>query len=113
MEMAVLGVGMGGDGRFRDQGWRQVGLGECKVGGVGSRSNHASWTLCSAVRTILQDLANGGNKLVIVCKFYAGYTTQDNQTDFGPIYLLPTILGNVQIILVDLKIIFSDFSVVC
>ncbi len=34
------------------RGWRQVGLGICKVGGVGSRSNHAPWILCSAVSTI-------------------------------------------------------------
>ncbi len=42
----------------------------------------------------------------------AGYTPQDNRADFGPISPLPTILGNVPIILVVLKIIFSDFSVV-
>ncbi len=42
---------------------------------------------------------------------YAGYT-QDNRADFGPISPLPTFLGNVPIILVVLKIIFSDFSVV-
>ncbi len=42
----------------------------------------------------------------------AGYTPQDNRADFGPISPLPTILGNIPIILVDLKIIFSDFSVV-
>ncbi len=35
------------------RGWRRVGLGKCKVGGVGSRSNHTPWNLCSAVRTIL------------------------------------------------------------
>ncbi len=34
------------------RGWRQVGLGLCKVGGVGSRSNSAPWILRSAVRTI-------------------------------------------------------------
>ncbi len=34
------------------RGWRRVGLGLCKVGGVGSRSNSAPWILCSAVRTI-------------------------------------------------------------
>ncbi len=39
----------------------------------------------------------------------AGYTPQDNQPDFGPISPLPTILGNVPIILVGLKIILSDF----
>ncbi len=33
------------------RGWRRVGLGLCKVGGVGSRSNSAPWILCSAVRT--------------------------------------------------------------
>ncbi len=33
------------------RGWRRVGLGKCKVGGVGSRSNHTPWILCSAVRT--------------------------------------------------------------
>ncbi len=42
----------------------------------------------------------------------AGYTPQDNRADLGPISPLPTILGNVPIILVDLKIILSDFSVV-
>ncbi len=42
----------------------------------------------------------------------AGYTPQDNRTDVGPISPLPAILGNVPIILVDLKIILSDFSVV-
>ncbi len=31
------------------RGWRRVGLGTCKVGGVGSRSNHAPWVLCSVV----------------------------------------------------------------
>ncbi len=39
----------------------------------------------------------------------AGYTAQDNRADFGPISSLPTILGNVPIILVVLKIILSDF----
>ncbi len=34
------------------RGWRRVGLGICKVGGVESRANHASWILCSAVRTM-------------------------------------------------------------
>ncbi len=43
---------------------------------------------------------------------YAGYTPQDNRADFGPISPLPTILGNVLIILVVLKIILSDFPVV-
>ncbi len=43
---------------------------------------------------------------------YAGYTPQDNRADFGPISPLPTILGNVSIILVDIKIILSDFPVV-
>ncbi len=38
----------------------------------------------------------------------AGYT-QGNQADFGPISSFPTILGNVPILLVDLKIILSDF----
>ncbi len=38
----------------------------------------------------------------------AGYT-QDNRADFGPISSFPTILGNVPILLVDLKIILSDF----
>ncbi len=42
----------------------------------------------------------------------AGYTPQDNRADFGPISPLPTILGNVSIILVGLKIILSDFPVV-
>ncbi len=42
----------------------------------------------------------------------AGYTPQDNRADFGPISSLPTILGNVPIILVILKIILSDFPVV-
>ncbi len=35
----------------------------------------------------------------------AGYTPQDNRADFGPISPLRTILGNVPIILVVLKII--------
>ncbi len=38
---------------------------------------------------------------------YAGYTPQDNRADFGRISPLPTILGNVPIILVVLKIILS------
>ncbi len=42
----------------------------------------------------------------------AGYTPQDNRADFGLISPLLTILGNVPIILVDLKIILSDFHVV-
>ncbi len=42
----------------------------------------------------------------------AGYTPQDNRGDFGPISPLPTILGNVSIILVVLKIILFDFPVV-
>ncbi len=42
----------------------------------------------------------------------AGYTPQDNRADFGPISPLPTILGNVPINLVVLKIILSDFPVV-
>ncbi len=37
----------------------------------------------------------------------AGYTPQDNRADFGPISPLPTILGNVPIILVLLKQRFS------
>ncbi len=36
---------------------------------------------------------------------YAGYTPQDNRADFGPISPLSTILGNVPIVLVVLKII--------
>ncbi len=39
----------------------------------------------------------------------AGYAPQDNRADFGQISAFPTILGNVPIILVDLKIILSDF----
>ncbi len=35
----------------------------------------------------------------------AGYTPQDNRADFGPISPLPTILGNVPIIILVLKII--------
>ncbi len=37
-------------GRFRgiDGGWRWVGLGICKVEGVGSGSNHAPWILWAA-----------------------------------------------------------------
>ncbi len=42
----------------------------------------------------------------------AGYTPQDNRADLGPFSPLLTFLGNVPIILVDLKIILSDFSVV-
>ncbi len=42
----------------------------------------------------------------------AGYTPQDNRADFGPISPLSTILGNVPIILVDLKMILSDCPVV-
>ncbi len=42
----------------------------------------------------------------------AGCTPQDNRADFGPISPLPTILGNVPIILVVLKMILSDFPVV-
>ncbi len=52
------------------RGWRWVGLGECKVGGVESRSDHTPWILCSVVRTIshyrrtfrVVKLANGGFK---------------------------------------------------
>ncbi len=44
------------------------------------------------------------------CLMLGGYTPQDNRADFGPISPLLTILGNVPIILVDLKIILSDFS---
>ncbi len=36
---------------------------------------------------------------------FAGYTPQDNRADFGSIFPFPTILYNVPIILVDLKII--------
>ncbi len=42
----------------------------------------------------------------------AGYTPQDKWADFGMISSLLTILDNVPIILVVLKIIFSDFPVV-
>ncbi len=42
---------------------------------------------------------------------YAGYTPQDNRADFGTISPLPPILGNVPIILVVLKSILSDFTV--
>ncbi len=41
---------------------------------------------------------------------HAGYTAQDNRADFGPISPVPTILGNVLIILGVLKLILSDFS---
>ncbi len=45
-------------GRFRGgngvglgiRGWRWVGLGICKVGGVGSGSNHTPWILWAAAR---------------------------------------------------------------
>ncbi len=37
---------------FRDKGVETGSLGTCQVGGVGSRSNHAPWILCSVVRTI-------------------------------------------------------------
>ncbi len=46
-----IGRCRGGDGRFRGgdgwvfRGWRRVGLGICKVGGVGSGSNLAPWIL--------------------------------------------------------------------
>ncbi len=47
-------------------------------------------------------------------EFNAGYTPRDNRADLGQISpLLPTILGNVPIILVVLEIIFSDFPEVC
>ncbi len=49
---------------------------------------------------------------IYITETYAGYTPQDNRADFGPISPLPTILGNVPIILVVLKIILSDFPVV-
>ncbi len=42
----------------------------------------------------------------------AEYTPQDNWADFGPISPLPTILGNVPVILVVLNMILSDFPVV-
>ncbi len=32
------------------RGWRCVGLGICKVGGVGSGSHHAPWILWAAAR---------------------------------------------------------------
>ncbi len=38
--------------------------------------------------------------------------THHNRADLGPSSPLPTILGNVPFILVDLKIILSDFPVV-
>ncbi len=38
------------------------------------------------------------------------YTPEDNQADFGSISPLLTILGNVRIILMNLKMIFSDLS---
>ncbi len=44
------------------RGWRRVGLGLCKVGGVGSRSNLAPWILCSAVRTISADAQTAANE---------------------------------------------------
>jgi len=34
------------------RGWSWVGLGICKVGGVGSGSDSSPWISCSAVRTI-------------------------------------------------------------
>ncbi len=37
---------------FWIRGWRRVGLGIFKVGGVGSGSNLTPWILCYAVRTI-------------------------------------------------------------
>jgi len=68
----------GGGVRSRSKGWRWVGLGVglgirgprwlglgiCKVGGVGSGSNSSSWISCSAVRTIstlLRDALDSGN----------------------------------------------------
>jgi len=47
VEMDIgLGVGLG------IRGWRWVGLGICKVGGVGSGSNSSPWISCSAVRML-------------------------------------------------------------
>ncbi len=40
----------------------------------------------------------------------AGYTAQDNRADFGPISSLPTILGNVPIILVVLRLFYQIFQ---
>ncbi len=41
------------------RGWRRVGLGICKEGGVGSGSNLAPWILCSTVRTISDERTGG------------------------------------------------------
>ncbi len=51
----------GGGVGSTSRGWRWVGLGKCKVGGVGSRS----WILCSAVRTISLFLARFVYAIVI------------------------------------------------
>ncbi len=57
------------------RGWTWVGLGICKVGGVGSRSNHSPWILCSAVRTIsLKSFRKGSNYLnfvKLITKFFS------------------------------------------
>jgi len=49
-----MDVGLGRfRGGFRNKGVElRVGLGLCKVGGVGSGSDSSTWILCSAVRTI-------------------------------------------------------------
>ncbi len=51
------------------RGWRRVGLGLCKVGGVGSRSNSAPWILCSAVRTISK---NADKQLLLAIDYQNG-----------------------------------------
>ncbi len=56
------------------RGWRRVGLGLCKVGGVGSRS---PWILCSAVRTISEQAAMVRNSAG------AGLRKQPNPGHFG------------------------------
>ncbi len=51
-----------------------VGLGKCKVGGAGSRSNHAPLILCSAVKTISMLPADSGAKTgYTVCTPHVGW----------------------------------------
>ncbi len=62
------------------RGWRLVGLGICKVGGVGSGSNHAPWILCSAARHSSMFLFHGPSS--VRCKEVCVDGSVSNQRHF-------------------------------
>ncbi len=68
------------------RGWRQVGLGICKLGGVGSGSSLTPWILCSAVRRTISLKGESVTSRVTHDKFLTPWISFD-QTAFTCAYL--------------------------